>query len=134
MISYNNSYDPPALTINVEVAGIVHNRPRLEVEAIIDTGADISAIPEYLREQLKLYRFRKLQLEDARANKDTAYTYEVRVASVGEPPTMMEVVLTPFPFVILGRDWLQNYIMFLNGPEQRFALGGNVEEILANLK
>jgi hypothetical protein len=134
MKAYNNSFDPPALTIFVRLAGVVRDRPRVEVEAIIDTGADISAVPEYLRERLKLYRFRKLLLEDARANKDTAYTYEVRVALVGESPIPMEMVLTPFPFVILGRDWLQNYYMFLNGPEQEFALGTRFKEILESLE
>jgi hypothetical protein len=44
------------------------------------------------------------------------------------------VVLTPFPFVILGRDWLQNYYMFLNGPEQEFALGTRFKEILESLE
>lgn len=131
MISFNSAYDPPALTVSVNLLGVVHERPQVNVEAIIDTGADISAVPENLRERLKLYRFRKLQLEDARANRDIAYTYEVRLAFNDEPPRMMEVVLTPFPFVILGRDWLQIYYMFLKGPENQFAIGTNVQEVLA---
>jgi hypothetical protein len=34
----------------------------------------------------------------------------------------MEVVLTPYPFVILGRDWLQGYYVLLDGPGQQFQL------------
>ena len=34
----------------------------------------------------------------------------------------MEVLLTPYPFIILGRDWLQNYYLLLDGPGQQFQL------------
>ena len=50
MISLNSAYDPPALTVSVNLSGVVHDRPLVNVEAIIDTGADISAVPENLRQ------------------------------------------------------------------------------------
>lgn len=34
----------------------------------------------------------------------------------------MEVILVPFPFVVLGRDWLQDYYLLLNGPKGQFRL------------
>ena len=40
----------------------------------------------------------------------------------GQPAKKMEVVRTPYPFVILGRDWLEGYYMLLDGPGQRFQL------------
>jgi hypothetical protein len=44
----------------------------------------------------------------------------------------MEVILTPYPFVILGRDWLQDYYVLLDGPGQQFQVSSNplrVQEI-----
>jgi hypothetical protein len=34
----------------------------------------------------------------------------------------MEVILTKLPLAVLGRDWLQEYYLLLNGPEQNFLL------------
>lgn len=40
----------------------------------------------------------------------------------GQAVKKMEVVLTPYPFVILGRDWLEDYYVLLDGPGQQFQL------------
>lgn len=122
MIPYDKSFDPPAIALPVTVAGIVHRRPRIEVAALIDTGADVTAVPKMLVERLKLYPFGRLQLEDANAVKTPVFTYEASLALVEESATKIEVVLTPYPFVILGRDWLQGYYVLLDGPGQQFHL------------
>lgn len=122
MISYDKSFEPPAAVLPVMLTGVVHIRPRENAQAIIDTGADVTAVPSSLKDRLKLYRFGQLQLEDARGIKEPAYTYEVQLAVAGLSPTVLEVVLAPFAFVVLGRDWLQDYYLLLNGPEQQFLL------------
>ncbi len=42
------------------------------------------------------------------------------LAAAGQSPQVLEVLLLPFPFVVLGRDWLQAYYLLLNGPEGTF--------------
>ncbi len=122
MISYNTDYDPPAIVLTMTVSGVVHRRPRIELSALIDTGADITAIPESIVDKLKLYPFGRLQLEDMNAVKTPVFTYEAHLNLTEEAAKKMEVVLTPYPFVILGRDWLQNYYLLLDGPGQQFQL------------
>lgn len=122
MIPYDPDFDPPAIVISVIVTGVVHRRPKIELSAIIDTGADITALPESFVEKLKLYPIGRLQLEDANAVKTPVFTYEARLSLTGEPAKKMEVILTPFPFAILGRDWLQDYYVLLNGPGRQFQL------------
>jgi predicted aspartyl protease len=125
MIPYNTQFDPPAIVLSVTIVGIVHRRPRIELSALIDTGADITAVPESLVERLKLYPVGRLQLEDANAVKTSIFTYEAKMAMVGEPAKKMEVIVTPYPFVILGRDWLSDYYILLDGPGQQFQLSKN---------
>lgn len=106
----------------VALTGVVKTRPKVTVQAMIDTGADITAIPVSLEETLKLYRFSRLQLEDVRGFRESVYTYEVRLGLAGQKLAVMEVILAPFPFVVLGRDWLETRYLLLNGPEQQFLL------------
>jgi hypothetical protein len=122
MIPYDTDFDPPAIVLSVTVAGVVRRRPRLEVVALIDTGADVTAVPEAFEDRLKLYPIGRLNLEDASAVKTPVFTYDAYVALTGKPAKKMEVVLTPYPFVILGRDWLQDYYVLLDGPGQQFQL------------
>ena len=122
MIAYDRNFDPPAIVLAVSVTGVVRRRPRIDSPAFIDTGADITAVPETLVNRLKLYPIGRLNLEDANAFKTPVYTYDVFLSLPGESAQKLEVVLTPYPFVILGRDWLQSYYVLLDGPGQQFQL------------
>ncbi|MBK7916769.1 MAG: retroviral-like aspartic protease [Chloroflexi bacterium] len=122
MIPYDKTFWPPAIMAPVALTGVVKTRPKVTVQAMIDTGADITAIPVSLEETLKLYRFSRLQLEDVRGFRESVYTYEVRLGLAGQKLAVMEVILAPFPFVVLGRDWLETRYLLLNGPEQQFLL------------
>ncbi len=125
MISYNTNFDPPAVVLSISASGVVHSRPRIELSALIDTGADITAVPKSIAERLKLYPIGRLQLEDANAVKTPVFSYDVSLAMPGEAAKKMEVILTPYSFVILGRDWLQDYYVFLDGPGQQFQLSSD---------
>lgn len=122
MIAYDRTFDPPAIVLAVTVTGAVRRRPRIDSPAFIDTGADITAVPETLVDKLRLYPIGRLNLEDANAVKTPVYTYDVFLNLPGESAQKLEVVLTPYPFVILGRDWLQGYYLLLDGPGQQFQL------------
>lgn len=108
--------------MSLVVTGAVHNRPQAEVIALIDTGADITAVPESLVEKLKLYPIGRVQLEGANAIKREVYTYEAQIIGPDGSRKNLEVVLSPYPFMILGRDWLVDYHLYLDGPNQKFLL------------
>ena len=124
MIPYDLSYDPPAIVLSISVAGVVHPRPRIDVPALIDTGADVTAVPEPFMERLKLYPVGRIIIEDANGVMTPEFTYDAFLSLSEEQAKKMEVVLTPYPFVILGRDWLRDYYVLLDGPGQRFVLSG----------
>jgi predicted aspartyl protease len=92
MILYDTIFEPPAIIIPLTVAGVVRRRPQLEVSALIDTGADITAIPDTFVERLKLYPIGRLQLEDARGAKTPVYTYEAALTMNAGAARRLEVV------------------------------------------
>ena len=124
MIPYGSNHDPPAIVLSVSVAGVVHRRPRVDVPALIDTGADVTAVPETFMEKLKLYPVGRIFIEDANGVMTPEFTYDAFLSLPEKPAKKMEVVLTPYPFVILGRDWLRDYYVLLDGPGQQFELSG----------
>lgn len=62
MISYDENFDPPALIVPATLSGVVQERPTVNVQAMIDTGADITAVPAQLEESLSLYPFSRLYM------------------------------------------------------------------------
>jgi len=120
MIQYDSDFLPPAPLLTVKLTGVVHSRPRTEVPALIDTGSDITAVPAHLVRKLHLYRLRRIHIEDVEAREIAGHTYAILLKVGNYPPKEMEVILTKLPFAILGRDWLQEYYLLLNGPEQSF--------------
>ncbi len=125
MIAYDADFDPPALVLPIIVTGGVRQRPRLELSALIDSGADVTAVPEAFAERLRLYPIGRLNLEGASGIRRLVYTYDAFLTLAGEPAKRLEVILTPFRFVILGRDWLRDYYVLLDGPGQQFQISSD---------
>lgn len=50
--------------------------------------------------------------------------FDANLSFNDQPAKKMEVVLTPYPFIILGRDWLGDYYLWRDGPGQQFQLSG----------
>ena len=63
-----------------------------------------------------------MEVEDVHARVETVDIYTVQLSIADQPVREMEVVQTEQPFVILGRDWLENQYLLMNGPEQTFLL------------
>jgi predicted aspartyl protease len=121
-IPYDASFDPPAPVLSATLTGVVRRRPQMQLPALIDTGADVTAIPNTVINALHLYAVARIEVEGINANIATVNMYMVRLSADGQPPCEIEVVPTGQPFVILGRDWLKSYYLLLNGPEETFVL------------
>jgi predicted aspartyl protease len=120
--SYSTDFDPPAAVLLATLFGVIHARPRLQLPALIDTGADLTAVPVAAIKRLNLYEVGQVGLENIQAQVVLSNVYAVRIIVAGLPARELEVVQTEQSFVVLGRDWLQEYYLLLNGPEQHFWL------------
>lgn len=54
MIPYNASNDPPAPFVAVQISPVSRDVPSISVDGLLDTGADVSLIPQRLVAELKL--------------------------------------------------------------------------------
>lgn len=122
MIAYHASFTPPAPVIAAEIGSLAHPRRRRNAPALLDTGADITAIPETFAGLLDLYPIGRLQLEGVGGKLAPAFIYAVRLQVAGLVIPRLEAILTPFEFVVLGRDVLNQFYVRLDGPELVFAM------------
>lgn len=122
MIEYDRRYDPPAPIVQVTVRHIVRSQRRATVSALLDTGSDVTAIPSDLADNLQLYPFSRLVLEDVSGETRTVLTYGVRLTIGDLIVPRLEVIMTGLDQMILGRDVLNQLYVLLNGPELSFSL------------
>ena len=78
MIPFDPNHDPPALIIPVKVSGVIHSRPRTNLVGLIDTGADITAIPTTVKNRYNLPEMGRIQLEGIEGRSSTVFTVSMR--------------------------------------------------------
>lgn len=105
-IPYDSNYDPAAVILPAVLSGVVRRRPQVRLPALIDTGSDITAVPETAVMQLRLYSVGRIEVEGIHARVETVDIYTVQLSVADVAMQEMEIVSTEQPFVILGRDWL----------------------------
>ena len=122
MKPYATGFDPPAPVIEITVGNVLNRRLRRTFPALIDTGADVTAIPEICLQALDLYAIAEMQFEDVQANLTDALIYVVKFTINDLVIPRQEVLLTGLEFVLVGRDVLKHFNLHLYGREQKFEL------------
>lgn len=131
-IPYDDNFDPPALVLPAVLSSVVRSRPQVQFPALIDTGAEITAVPTPAIQRLDLYAVGRIDVEDVHARIETVNIYIVRITVGDTLAREIEVVPTEHPFIILGRDWLADFHLYLNGPEEVFLISDSPVLIPSN--
>ena len=122
MWTYNEEEQPPAPFLNVVVNHPGDTAQAVHIQAKIDTGADISAVPTTLITQLGLPIASKITVEGYDGLATTVSTYSVLIEVAQAHFRIQEVISIPESYVLLGRDVLNHFYIHLNGPELTFDL------------
>ncbi|MHC4200791.1 MAG: aspartyl protease family protein [Planctomycetota bacterium] len=95
------------------------------VSAKIDTGADISVIPETVRSRLKLTPEGAVRIRSVFAGEALEFpTYYVTLSIADCITADVEVLCLPREDCPIGRDILNRIIMHADGPAKEFELSG----------
>jgi predicted aspartyl protease len=115
--SYNKQVNPPGPFIHVHLTSPDGSHEVRDVPAQIDTGADITVVPESVVLELQLVAAEEITVTALGNQKSAAMTYCVQAAPRNCKPVIIEVIANPDePNVLLGRDFLNNFHLVLNGP------------------
>jgi len=121
MNEYDQRFDPPAPIISIKVAN--PNSGNFELLRMqIDTGADISAIPEKLIKELKLTPVRYISSCDYKGRESQELTYFVNISFQEYDFNYTEVISSGEENALLGRDILNKLRLMLDGKALYFEI------------
>jgi predicted aspartyl protease len=117
MWRYNQTAEPPAPFLDLVLRHPEKSTQSVPITAKVDTGADISAIPESVIAQLELPMTGKLIVQGYDGRLLDVSTYAAHIEIDSARFKVYEVVATHEPYALLGRDILNYFYVRLNGPE-----------------
>lgn len=120
MPRYSTDFDPPAAIVGFTVYCPVDHERAASVRGELDSGADISVVPQRLVDELHLMPRRVMIAQGYDGTQNRWATYMVDLEVEGYPVDDVEVIALPCQDAILGRDVLNRFIITLNGKELDF--------------
>jgi len=110
----------PALVLEVEIVATGTDRFR-RVPAKIDTGSDITVVPESLVVELRLLEFGKRLLRAVGHPAYRSMTYYGTIV-VESRSFDVEMATQDRPYVLLGRDVINQFVLHADGVAEIFEL------------
>lgn len=98
-------------------------RPSLRARAELDTGADITCVPETLIEDLGVTPQGLVHVQGFREEPpEEVPSFDIRLSIDDTRYFTLEVISAPKDYVLLGRDFLNALILHADGPRLVFDL------------
>lgn len=112
---YDSRYIPsmPIVEINIGQSG---ETPDLNLQALVDSGADATIVPLALLRRIGARRGDRVWMRGTTRGRDIVYLYHISLRVADFQQNVLKVVGDPeYDEVILGRDVLNHLVVTLNG-------------------
>jgi predicted aspartyl protease len=121
--SYSKDFSPPAPAVEISVSAPL-SKDMTSLTALIDSGADITVIPERIISQLRMRRVDSTLASGFGKGVIEATVYAAILSIDGVlKPRIYRVLGWREDYILLGRDLLNQVIAVLNGPSGKLKLG-----------
>jgi predicted aspartyl protease len=119
---YSGMVTPPGPCLKITISPLINNN-EYSIDALIDTGADISAIPKDIVENLGLTPDGQKDFYGVFGNTaESRPTFFVTVSIDKILSSDLEVVSSDRGIFLIGRDLLNKIILHADGPKEFFEL------------
>ena len=119
---YSRNFNPTAPVIELSISAPLSEAITSSI-ALIDSGADITVIPEVIISQLKLRRVDSVLASGFSKRVVQATVYSAALSIEGILETQIYRVLSwNGDYALIGRDILNKFIAMLNGPNEELSL------------
>ena len=120
-MKYSLEYSPPAAVLKVKFINPILSY-EAEIEAKLDTGADITVVPEAVIDRLGIVPAGRIDVTSFDGDGTVRYTYFVNLAFLGFTFEFVEVIGARRRDSLLGRDVLNRLKAVLDGKALEFDL------------
>ena len=126
IMQYNNTnFNPPAPIIKTQISHPSGKYEEINFEMQIDSGADMTCIPESIVELIPNLRSGSINVLDYNGKLTTRITKYIIIV-IGNQRLLTNAILVENEIGLLGRDILNKYRTILDGPNLKFNLEGNI--------
>jgi len=120
-MKYSFNYNPPAPSLKVRFNSPTSTHS-IEIQAKIDTGADITVLPQHAISELRLIPAGRLSVSSFDGREERKYTYFVNLHFNNFKFPMVEAIGAKRRDALLGRDVLNLLKTMLDGKTMSFEL------------
>lgn len=119
---YSRNFNPPAPVIEVSISAPL-SKVSTSSTALIDSGADMTVIPERIIAQLKLRRVDSTPVSGfgKRVIEATVYSAALEIEGISASK-IYRILGWSEDYALIGRDLLNQFIAVLNGLSQELSL------------
>jgi predicted aspartyl protease len=122
MTEYSRDFDPPAPFIDMIVAAPSDSGSQRSVGALLDTGAEVSVIPQQIVHELELSPYAEMVIEAFDGRRQRVNLYVVALEIAGTRLSLVRAIAYSTSYAILGRDVLNRFLTTLDGPHLSFEI------------
>lgn len=121
--SYNQQVVPPAPFVHVAILPPEHGIAVSDLPALLDTAADITVIPTWVADELHLIPLDETPIGGFDGRVSWVSTFLIKLELRQSAPKFIRVVASrDEPYVLLGRDVLNDHRVVLDGPQLRLEI------------
>ena len=111
---------PPAPVVNLRIH---HEASEETLEALVDSGADLTCIPEKVAAVLELQPISILLVAGADGRSENRLVYRAHSITFESISLVnLAVIGMPIEYGIIGRDLMNRFVFRLDGPSLRFSI------------
>ena len=108
---------------SIKLYNPINSSQSCQVNAIVDTGAVMSCVPESAIKKLdKSLAYSTIYVRDANGNIQERKTYKINILIADYEHNNIEVIAIPKEFALIGRDILNQHKVILDGPNQKWSI------------
>lgn len=125
MFKYGNLQDSISLVpqTSIELSNPSNNSQSFQVDAILDTGASMTCIPESAIAELgESLIYSKIMVRNLIGNTQERQTYFLNISIANYEHKNIEVIAIPKKYALVGRDILNQHKIVLDAPKQKWSI------------